>query len=254
MSHYAPFATTQLSWIEDMMAHVQADRVAEFSTSGSGDDISVFWEPDSSSFTDPFATHSPTDSTIPPPPSTLENFPTLSSSPIGSPSTQLLVGLGDTDAWHGINSFVIATVSTNEKKRSRTCHTHHRGAPLEQSQTFKLSNDNIVDARIGQPDEQKENKTMQAEASRVGGGVIQARASRTTSARQTYKRKIEDFDTKPDTNQENFDISPNPAPVETWKCICREKTGTDWQTVLDIIKYGEQWSRQSQMEDMKANI
>ncbi|KAG1869629.1 hypothetical protein F4604DRAFT_1927043 [Suillus subluteus] len=231
MSHYAPFATTQLSWIEDMMAHVQADWVVEFSTSGSGDDISVFWEPDSSYFTDPFATHSPTDSTIPPPPSTLENFPTLSSSPIGSPSTQLLVGLGDTDAWHGINSFVIATVSTNEKKRSRT-----------------------LDARIGQPDEQKENKTMQAEVGRVGGGVIQARASRTTSARQTYKRKIEDVDTEPETDQENFDISPNPAPVETRKRICREKTGTDWQMVLDIIKYGEQRSRQSQMEDIKANI
>jgi hypothetical protein len=24
------------------------------------------------------------------------------------------------------------------------------------------------------------------------------------------------------------------------KRICREKTGTDWQTVLDVIKYGEE--------------
>jgi hypothetical protein len=93
---------------------------------------------------------------------------------------------------------------------------------------------------------------QQAEASHVGGGVIQARAFRPTSARQTYKRKIEDIGT--DTDRKNFDISPNPAPVETRKHICREKTGTDWQTVFDIIKYGEQQSRQSQMEGTKANI
>jgi hypothetical protein len=95
---------------------------------------------------------------------------------------------------------------------------------------------------------------QQAEAGRVDEGVIRARALCTTSVRQTHKRKIEDVDTKLDTDQENFDISPNPAPVETQKRICREKTGTDWQTVLDIVKYGEQWSRQSQTEDMKANI
>jgi hypothetical protein len=159
MSHYAPFATTQLSWIEDMMAHVQADRVSEFSTSGSGDDTSVFWEPDLSSFADPFATYSPTDSTISPPPSSLENFPTLPSSPIGSPSAQLLMRLGDTDASHEIKISISATDSTNEKKRSRTSRTRHRGAILEQSQNFNPSNDNIVDARIGQPDEQKENKS-----------------------------------------------------------------------------------------------
>ncbi|KAG2147058.1 hypothetical protein BD769DRAFT_1382180 [Suillus cothurnatus] len=228
MSHYAPFATTQLSWIEDMIAHVQADRVSEFSTSGSGDDTSVFWEPDLSSFADPFATYSPTDSTISPPPSSLENFPTLPSSPIGSPSAQLLMRLGDTDVLHEIKISISATDSTNEKKRSCTSCTRHRGAILEQSQNFNPSNDNIVDARIGQPDKQKENKST------------------------TYKRKIEDIGSN--TNRKNFDISLNPAPVETRKHICWEKTGTDWQTVFDIIKYGEQQSRQSQMEGTKANI
>lgn len=35
------------------MSHVEPDRVAEFSISGTGDDVSVFWEPDLS-YTDPF--------------------------------------------------------------------------------------------------------------------------------------------------------------------------------------------------------
>ncbi|KAG1844887.1 hypothetical protein C8R48DRAFT_780105 [Suillus tomentosus] len=255
MSYYAPFATTQPSWIEAMMAHVQTDRVSEFSTSGHGDDISVFWEPDSLSFTDRFTTHSPTDSTIPSP--SLGNFSTLPSSLTSSPSAQPLMWLSGADASHDIYSSVSATASTNEEKRSRTSRTCHRGTPLEQSQTLKLSNGNTVDAPIapiGQPNGQKRKKYMQAEAGRVDEGVIRARALCTTSVRQTHKRKIEDVDTKLDTDQENFDISPNPAPVETQKRICREKTGTDWQTVLDIVKYGEQWSRQSQTEDMKANI
>ncbi|KAG2125279.1 hypothetical protein BD769DRAFT_1669019 [Suillus cothurnatus] len=176
MSHYAPFSTTQLSWIEDMMAHVQADY-----------------------------------STISPPPSSLENFPTPPSSPIGSPSTQLLMQLGDTDVSHEIKISISATDSTNEKKRSHTSCTCHHGAILEQLQNFNLSNDNIVDTRIGQPEEQKENKSTQAEASRIGSGVIQARAFCPTFACQTYKRKIEDIGTN--TDQENFDISLNPAPV-----------------------------------------
>ncbi|KAG1775008.1 hypothetical protein EV702DRAFT_1199857 [Suillus placidus] len=221
MSYYTPFATTQPSWIEAMMAHVQADCVCKFSTSGGSDDTSVFWEPDLLSFTDPFTTHSPTDSTIPLP--SLENFSTLPSSP--SPT---------------------ATVSTDEEKRSHTSHTCHRGAPLEQSPILKLSklsNDNTVDA--GQSDEQKRKENIQAEAGCVGGGIIRARAIRTTSGRQTHKRTIEDIDTEPDTDQEDFDVSSNHAPVETQKRICREKTGTDWQTVLDIMSCGKQWSRQS---------
>lgn len=45
--------STQPSWVSDMMAHVEPDRVAEFSICGTGDDVSVFWEPDLS-YTDPF--------------------------------------------------------------------------------------------------------------------------------------------------------------------------------------------------------
>ncbi|KAG1748213.1 hypothetical protein EDB19DRAFT_1905267 [Suillus lakei] len=96
MSDYAPCVTTQPSWIKDMMAHVQADQLSEFSTFGSSDDILIYWDPDLSSFTDPFTTNSPTD-TILPPPSSFKNSPTLPSSPAGSPSAKPLLQFGDTD-------------------------------------------------------------------------------------------------------------------------------------------------------------
>jgi hypothetical protein len=47
--------TTQPPLIEDMIAHVH--RAPEFSVYGNGEDVSVFWEPDSTA-TNPFVTHS----------------------------------------------------------------------------------------------------------------------------------------------------------------------------------------------------
>lgn len=42
------------------------------------------------------------------------------------------------------------------------------------------------------------------------------------------------------SNKENI-LLTRPAPAA--KRICREKTGTEWETVLDIVKFGEgQWS------------
>jgi hypothetical protein len=36
-------------------------------------------------------------------------------------------------------------------------------------------------------------------------------------------------------------LSPaRPAPVLVVKRICREKSGTEWQTVLDVVKFGEE--------------
>ncbi|KAG1845199.1 hypothetical protein F4604DRAFT_1937111 [Suillus subluteus] len=106
--------------------------------------------------------------------------------------------LGDTDVSHEIESSVSINVPADEKKRSRTFHTRHQGTALEQSQTVKqLSNYGIAaGVRIGQPDEQKENKFVQTEAGRVG--AVRARAFGTTSARQTCKRKIEDDEILPD--------------------------------------------------------
>ncbi|KAG2098554.1 hypothetical protein BD769DRAFT_1394387 [Suillus cothurnatus] len=55
-----PHATsTQLSWINDMMAHVQPNRLSEFSISGTGDDVEVFWKPAPSCATDPFVHAAP---------------------------------------------------------------------------------------------------------------------------------------------------------------------------------------------------
>lgn len=158
MSYYDPYPTTQPFWFEDMMAHVQADCVSEFSTSGSCDDVSAFWKPELSSFTDPFTTHSPTD-TIISIPSSVENIPTLPSSPTNSPRAQPLARVGDTDASHEVESSVSTTaVPSNEEKWSRT---RHRDAPLEQLQTLEqLSGDSIVYVRIEQRDEQREEKNI----------------------------------------------------------------------------------------------
>ncbi|KAG1730433.1 hypothetical protein EDD22DRAFT_853004 [Suillus occidentalis] len=225
MSHYDPYTITQPSGFEDMMAHVQADCVSEFSTSGSGDNVSAFLKPELLSFTDSFKPHSLTD-TIISIPSSVENFLTLPSSLTNSPSAQPLARVGDTDTSHEVESSVsTTTVPSNKEKWSRT---RHRGAPLEQLQTLEqLSGDSIVYVRIEQRDEQRERKSI------------------------TCKRKFEADNVKHDTEQENLNNPLNPAPVRG-KRIRREKTGTEWQTVLDITTYYEQQSGQSKMGDTKG--
>ncbi|KAG1894798.1 uncharacterized protein F5891DRAFT_1194783 [Suillus fuscotomentosus] len=57
------------------------------------------------------------------------------------------------------------------------------------------------------------------------------------------KRKIDSIDPNHCTEKEKVLVRPSPSPDRTApaaKRICREKTGTDWQTVLDIIKHGEE--------------
>lgn len=78
-------------------------------------------------------------------------------------------------------------------------------------------------------------------------GALQARAFCVSSARhQTCKRKTKDA-----LNHDTDQVSPKPAPR---KRICREKTGTDWQTVLDIVAYSEERSRSQIEGGMTANI
>jgi hypothetical protein len=64
----------------------------------------------------------------------------------------------------------------------------------------------------------------------------------TVAACQSYKRKIGDVQVNDnhDTAKglENHGVYRNFAPVV--KRICREKTGTEWQTVLNVIQYGEE--------------
>lgn len=71
------------------------------------------------------------------------------------------------------------------------------------------------------------------EAERVGD---EAHASRTiTAAHQSQQPNQVDSDDKSD--KENIS-STRPAPVA--KRIRREQTGTEWQTVLDVAKFGEE--------------
>ncbi|KAG2108791.1 hypothetical protein BD769DRAFT_1392694 [Suillus cothurnatus] len=92
-----------------------------------------------------------------------------------------------------------------------------------------------------QNDEQKDSEKKKAEANRVGG-VVQAQATHNTRR----KRKLNDVDVdfEHDSDKENH-ISSCRAPKQPFspgtptKRICREKTGTEWQSVLDVSKYGE---------------
>ncbi|KAG2744766.1 hypothetical protein P692DRAFT_20877487 [Suillus brevipes Sb2] len=61
----------------------------------------------------------------------------------------------------------------------------------------------------------------------------EARASATY---RTRKRKIDDDD-EHNANKENISLSRRTPAI---KRICREKTGTEWQSVLDINKYIEE--------------
>ncbi|KAG1777613.1 hypothetical protein EV702DRAFT_1045350 [Suillus placidus] len=89
---------------------------------------------------------------------------------------------------------------------------------------------------IVKPVKQKESKRTASEAESgqkgevIGIGTITW--THTVMARQSYKRKIDDVQVN-----DNHDTAKN---LENHDCICREKTGTDWQTVLNINKYGEE--------------
>ncbi|KAG1898665.1 uncharacterized protein F5891DRAFT_981578 [Suillus fuscotomentosus] len=164
------------TWIKDMLAHVQIHRVSEFSTSGSGDDVSV--------------------------------------------------------------------VPKNEEKRFHTSRARRGGENHKTHwKVWKDVHKTIMkkDSDIVQPDEQKEDENITAGAGCVGGDAIEAQASQTTgmSTRQIRKRKINDVNGNHGSDTDENVLFPNPVPTVV-KRICRERTGTDWQTVLDIVKYGEE--------------
>jgi hypothetical protein len=74
-----------------------------------------------------------------------------------------------------------------------------------------------------------------------------------TTLHQTRKRKIACALTGAGTvDKENLVVFSNDIPVAT-KRICREKTGTDWQTVLDVIAYGEERNRR-QTQDTTVTV
>lgn len=84
---------------------------------------------------------------------------------------------------------------------------------------------------------------QKSEADRVGGEVvIQAQTSPScTVTRQCQKRKIDQVDSDGSkSDKENVSLT-RLAP--TAKRIRREETGTEWGTVLDVIKFGEEQRR-----------
>ncbi|KAG1758093.1 hypothetical protein EDD22DRAFT_850313 [Suillus occidentalis] len=88
-------------------------------------------------------------------------------------------------------------------------------------------------------DEQQESQRIQM------ARKAEAEAMRTPT-RQSRKRKLNKVDSD-DTNSDKENISlPRPAPRA--KRIRREKTGTEWQTVLDLVKFEEEQRRREQNE------
>jgi hypothetical protein len=52
------YAADEPSRVKDMITHIQFDQASVFSTSGTGNDVSVYWEPHLTCAADPFTTHS----------------------------------------------------------------------------------------------------------------------------------------------------------------------------------------------------
>lgn len=73
-----------------------------------------------------------------------------------------------------------------------------------------------------------------------------------TTRHQTRKRKITCAGVGT-VDKENLVVFLNDAPAAQPKRICREKTGTDWQTVLDVIAYGEERNRR-QWQDTTVTV
>ncbi|KAG2749049.1 hypothetical protein P692DRAFT_201805436 [Suillus brevipes Sb2] len=95
----------------------------------------------------------------------------------------------------------------------------------EQGLTVTHSPSDTMGVAVAMDDEPKEFDT-----------TIRAQAS-CTVARQSRKRKPD----QGGSDKENKSPIRHPAA----KRICREKTGTEWQTVLDIDKFGEEQRERS---------
>lgn len=77
--------------------------------------------------------------------------------------------------------------------------------------------------------------------------LMRAQASH-TATRQSCKRKPDQIDSDDNSDKENMLSPTRPAPAV--KRIRREKTGTEWQTVLDVVKFGEE--QRHKQKEIKA--
>ncbi|KAG1817671.1 uncharacterized protein BJ212DRAFT_1299188 [Suillus subaureus] len=162
------------SWVNDMMTHIEPSRVSEFSTSGTGDDVSVFWEPDPDSYTDLFV--------------------------LPAPSLQPLSG----------QNLKFPICASESQLLSHESRTRYGGAALKHLVRVITAMQNV---------EKKDSER---------------------------KRKLDDDNINSDNSCNKENISPyhvpglSPPGVPSTKHICRKKTGTEWQTVLDVITYGKE--------------
>ncbi|KAG1899037.1 uncharacterized protein F5891DRAFT_981433 [Suillus fuscotomentosus] len=100
---------------------------------------------------------------------------------------------------------------------------------------------------IAMKDEQlKESKMIKAQAAEVT--LMRAQAFH-TATRQSYKRKLDQIESDDNSDKENIVLSPTRSAPAV-KRIRREKTGTEWQTVLDVVKFGEEQRRKQ--KEIKA--
>ncbi|KAG2146229.1 hypothetical protein DEU56DRAFT_753730 [Suillus clintonianus] len=251
------YADNQPSWVKDMIAHIQFDRASD--ASENGDDVSVYWEPHLTSLTDPFTTHSPADTIcmlhdddLPSGEFSIPPSRRSRSSPTGGPSDT------DSDAPSQSSTVLVlypASTSTDGSWHNSPCASESsavtvptnlaRGdseispgiAPNESDSDVELA------ALVQLPSYQRlcldkisKNHRPTAMRTKIKVGLVACEAQASTT-RQTCKRKIDDdVDAKHDADKENISLSSTPAI----KRICREKTGTDWQSVLDINKYVEE--------------
>ncbi|KAG2132820.1 hypothetical protein DEU56DRAFT_757311 [Suillus clintonianus] len=137
----------------------------------------------------------------------------------------------------------MSSYTGNPPSRAAIVTTQPQGSTLADPFATRSDSDTMRTAAIAMNDEQKESERMKAKPE-----VIRAQASRTTP-RQSRKRK-------PDQRDKSDKENTYPTPAPAAKRIRREKTGTEWQTVLDLVKFGEeQRSKQNgaaSIEEMKA--
>ncbi|KAG1858933.1 hypothetical protein F4604DRAFT_1930979 [Suillus subluteus] len=252
----------QPSWVKDMIAHIQFNRASEFSTSGTGDDVSVYWEPHLTSVTDPFTSHSKSES-----PADIillghdhSDFPSgefqIPPSQRSRPSpTRLGSPYSDTDSDSDAPSqpsTVLAPHSTSTDgsynsppaSSAATIPTNLIQGGLKISPSITPLNEPDTDVELAAlvlqlPSYQrlcldKISKNHRPTAIKMKTKVgLMGYEAQTSATRQTCKRKIvDDIGAEYDADKENI----SPSCTMAIKRICREKTGTDWQLVLDINK------------------
>ncbi|KAG1863496.1 hypothetical protein C8R48DRAFT_672988 [Suillus tomentosus] len=136
-------------------------------------------------------------------------------------------------------------VSVPAKEEKTQAHTRNEGqavTTLLKHQKENIANTHLDNSRMSnlKSQEAAAMRISKAGASLNFGSKVVVQAQESCSAsngtRQTRKRNIRDVDT---VYKENA-LFPNGCGTPAIKRICQEKTGTDWQTVLDVMAYGEE--------------